>query len=221
MPCLSDSTDSRRILVQPRHPRIIHSACYSSLQPVVVLTGQNPPPHWPPHSSLNLFDPTSSLFFFFFLLPRFLHDLVCSCSHAYLALHPARAVEHRRGLDRPLLRRLLSCWPRQTPLILSSQLLLGLLSVGPWVLIIVYDFTLYLCRSATYEIPVVGGRARGRLRPRVPSLAERPSGRPRGFSFTGSPIPMSRSESSSDSRPHTPSTPAARLRQGKPATKDG
>jgi hypothetical protein len=35
-----------------------------------------------------------------------------------------------------------------------------------------------------YDIPVIGGRARNRPRPRAPSLAERPGGRPRGFSVS-------------------------------------
>lgn len=34
-------------------------------------------------------------------------------------------------------------------------------------------------RTITYEIPFVGGRARGKERPRAPSLKERPSGDPR------------------------------------------
>lgn len=59
------------------------------------------------------------------------------------------------------------------------QLALGLLIIGPWVLLLLYDIVLYLWRSATYEIPYVGGRARGKGRPRAPSLAERPDGRHR------------------------------------------
>ena len=35
-----------------------------------------------------------------------------------------------------------------------------------------------------YDIPVIGGRARKRPRPRAPSLSERPSGRPREFSMS-------------------------------------
>ena len=38
---------------------------------------------------------------------------------------------------------------------------------------------LYLVRTITYEIPFIGGRARGKERPRAPSLKERPSGDPR------------------------------------------
>lgn len=65
------------------------------------------------------------------------------------------------------------------------QLLLCLLTVGPWLLLIVYDFFLYVFRALTYEIPYVGGRARGRQRPRAPSLAGRPTGHRRAFSIGG------------------------------------
>ena len=50
-----------------------------------------------------------------------------------------------------------------------------------------YDLLLYLWRFTTYEIPYVGGRARGRQRPRAPSLKERPNGHVRTFSFGGAP----------------------------------
>lgn len=58
----------------------------------------------------------------------------------------------------------------------TLQLILGSLIIGPWLLVLVYDVLLYLWRSATYELPYVGGRARGKQRPRAPSLAERPDG---------------------------------------------
>lgn len=48
---------------------------------------------------------------------------------------------------------------------------------------------LYLFRTATYEIPYVGGRARRRPRPRAPSLSERPNGNPRSFSLTVPGVP--------------------------------
>ena len=54
---------------------------------------------------------------------------------------------------------------------------------------IVYDIILYLFRTATYEIPYFGGRARNRPRPRAPSLSERPSGKPRRFSLTVPGVP--------------------------------
>lgn len=68
-------------------------------------------------------------------------------------------------------------------------ILLGLVAIGPWLLLIVYDFFLYLFRTATYEIPYIGGRARNRPRPRAPSLSERPSGKPRSFSLTVPGVP--------------------------------
>jgi hypothetical protein len=51
--------------------------------------------------------------------------------------------------------------------------------VGPWFIFLAYDLILYLVRTITYEIPIIGGRARGKERPRAPSLKERPSGDPR------------------------------------------
>lgn len=48
---------------------------------------------------------------------------------------------------------------------------------------------LYLFRTATYEVPYIGGRARNRPRPRAPSLSERPSGKPRSFSLTVPGVP--------------------------------
>ena len=66
---------------------------------------------------------------------------------------------------------------------MKDQLLLGICTIGPWALMLVYDLVLYIVRSITYEVPYFGGRARGRRRPRAPSLAERPNGRPRSFSI--------------------------------------
>lgn len=54
-------------------------------------------------------------------------------------------------------------------------------------MLLIYDFLLYLWRSATYELPYVGGRARGRQRPRAPSLKERPSGHRRRISLAAVP----------------------------------
>lgn len=51
--------------------------------------------------------------------------------------------------------------------------------MSPWVLAIVYDFVLWICRSVWHEIPIVGGRAQGHRRPRAPSLAS--GGRRRSF----------------------------------------
>lgn len=43
--------------------------------------------------------------------------------------------------------------------------------MAPWILAILYDFLLWVCRSIWHEIPVIGGRAQGYTRPRAPSLA--------------------------------------------------
>lgn len=73
----------------------------------------------------------------------------------------------------------------QRSLTVPCQLLLGMLTIGPWALLIIYDLLLWIFRSIFYLIPFVGGRARGKKRPRAPSLSERPSGRPRTFSLGG------------------------------------
>ncbi|PQE24565.1 hypothetical protein CJF32_00007599 [Rutstroemia sp. NJR-2017a WRK4] len=62
---------------------------------------------------------------------------------------------------------------------IRTFLLLGVLVLGPWLLLLVYDAVLYVLRLATYEIPYIGGRARNRPRPRAPSLSERPNGKGR------------------------------------------
>lgn len=69
------------------------------------------------------------------------------------------------------------------PTLTTIQLAFGLVMIGPWAALVVYDLILYVFRAITYEIPVVGGRARGKARPRAPSLTERPSGRRRRFSL--------------------------------------
>ncbi|KAL4795563.1 hypothetical protein BDV19DRAFT_362801 [Aspergillus venezuelensis] len=53
-------------------------------------------------------------------------------------------------------------------------LFLGVFTVLPWLTLLVFDMALYLWRLVTYYIPGVGGRARGRQRPRAPSLNELP-----------------------------------------------
>ena len=68
----------------------------------------------------------------------------------------------------------------------SLQLLLATITIGPWVLALVYDMILYLFRAVAYEIPYYGGRAQGKRRPQAPTLTERPNGRRRTFSITGS-----------------------------------
>ncbi|KAK2626092.1 hypothetical protein QTJ16_004354 [Diplocarpon rosae] len=68
-------------------------------------------------------------------------------------------------------------------------LILGMMVIGPWLLLIVYDMILYFFRTATYEIPYVGGRARNRPRPRAPSLGELPSEKARNISLTAAAVP--------------------------------
>lgn len=60
---------------------------------------------------------------------------------------------------------------------------LGMLTIGPWAVLLIYDVLLYVWRSITHEIPFIGGRARGKARPRAPSLKERPDGHRRRFSL--------------------------------------
>ncbi|PGH04018.1 hypothetical protein GX51_03688 [Blastomyces parvus] len=64
-------------------------------------------------------------------------------------------------------------------------LILGTIIIAPWAFMILYDLLLYIWRASTYEIPIIGGRARGRQRPQAPSFSERPDGRRRTFSLTG------------------------------------
>ncbi|KAI4109417.1 MAG: hypothetical protein L6R37_000574 [Teloschistes peruensis] len=75
-------------------------------------------------------------------------------------------------------------WARE-----EVRLLLGILTIGPWALLIFYDLLLWIFRCIYYLVPFVGGRARGKKRPRAPSLAERPSGQRRTFSMSGAPFP--------------------------------
>jgi hypothetical protein len=56
---------------------------------------------------------------------------------------------------------------------------MALFTVGPWAIFLIYDVVLYFWRAVAYEVPVVGGRARGRQRPRAPTLTERPDGETR------------------------------------------
>ena len=84
----------------------------------------------------------------------------------------------------------------------TLQLLLGLLTIGPWAILIIYDFLLYCMRAVAHEVPVVGGRAHGQRRPRAPSLNERPSGKRRRWeSILGLTGWSSRSGGSSGGHP--------------------
>ena len=81
--------------------------------------------------------------------------------------------------------------------------------IGPWAALVIYDLVLYVFRAVTYEIPVVGGRARGKARPRAPSLTERPNGHRRRFSLarpkddTGSTTSTAATDTSDIRAPYT------------------
>ncbi|KAF2280065.1 uncharacterized protein EI97DRAFT_454991 [Westerdykella ornata] len=79
------------------------------------------------------------------------------------------------------------------------SLALAAFFIGPFILLLIYDFILYLFRSLTYEIPVIGGRARGERRPRAPSLRERPNGHLRRISL--SPLADSPAQTTGTSKP--------------------
>ncbi|KAK2732949.1 hypothetical protein FQN57_002434 [Myotisia sp. PD_48] len=82
----------------------------------------------------------------------------------------------------------LAQYPRQKArhnMLVMIDVILGTLTIGPWAFLILYDILLYIWRATTYEIPIIGGRARGRRRPIAPSLTERSNGRRRAFSMTG------------------------------------
>ncbi|KAI4834418.1 hypothetical protein E4T44_08819 [Aureobasidium sp. EXF-8845] len=61
----------------------------------------------------------------------------------------------------------------------SVFMLLGLVTIGPWALLLVYDLAYYVFRSCAYHIPLIGGKVQGRRRPRAPSLTQRPGGQKR------------------------------------------
>ncbi|KAJ5674187.1 hypothetical protein N7462_009626 [Penicillium macrosclerotiorum] len=63
--------------------------------------------------------------------------------------------------------------------------LLGLITIVPWAALIVFDAGLYLYRMALFELPWIGGRARGHQHPRVPGLNERANGQRRAFGLRG------------------------------------
>ena len=88
-------------------------------------------------------------------------------------------------MDHSLLRKPLFPLSGLALLTVSPQLLLGIMTIGPWALFLIYDMILYIIRAVAHETPYFGGRACGRRRPRAPSLVERPNGRKRTFSFSG------------------------------------
>lgn len=82
-------------------------------------------------------------------------------------------------LERPgATRNSLTCYS-------SQKVILGIITIFPWAVLLVFDVSLYLWRTVGYEFPVVGGRARGMQRPRAPSLNERPDGQRRAFGLAG------------------------------------
>ncbi|KAJ5588879.1 hypothetical protein N7537_011557 [Penicillium hordei] len=62
---------------------------------------------------------------------------------------------------------------------------LGLITIGPWAFLVFLDASIWIYRLILWEVPWIGGRARGRQRPRAPSLNERPSGQRRAFGLRG------------------------------------
>lgn len=62
--------------------------------------------------------------------------------------------------------------------------MLGIIIIGPWILLLIYDIILFLFRIILWNFPIFGGHARNRPRPRAPSLRNRPGGRSRSLSFT-------------------------------------
>ncbi|KAJ6021385.1 Protein of unknown function DUF3445 [Penicillium herquei] len=82
--------------------------------------------------------------------------------------------------------------------------LLGLITIVPWFALIIFDAALWLYRIILWELPWIGGRARGQQRPRAPSLNERPAGQRRVFGLRGLETDGDRDGES------TPNTPTER-----------
>ncbi|KAJ5287633.1 hypothetical protein N7478_003319 [Penicillium angulare] len=78
-----------------------------------------------------------------------------------------------------------SILPPQLIQVESWAFLLGLITILPWFALIVFDAGLWLYRIIHWELPWIGGRARGQQRPRAPSLNERPDGQRRAFGLRG------------------------------------
>lgn len=97
--------------------------------------------------------------------------------------------------------------------------LLGLITIVPWCAMIIFDAGLYLYRMVLWEIPWIGGRARGHQRPRAPSLTERSESRRRAFGLKGVDSPDDSSQSASNSKDHSEQTDNAAKENAAPATK--
>ena len=65
------------------------------------------------------------------------------------------------------------------------QFFLGLITIGPWAFLVLLDATVWIYRLILWEVPYIGGRARGRQRPRAPSLNDRLGGQRRAFVLLG------------------------------------
>lgn len=98
----------------------------------------------------------------------------------------------------------------QALVLTPMQLAFGLVMIGPWAILVIYDLVLYVFRAVTYEIPVIGGRARGKARPRAPSLTERPNGHRRNFSLA-----RPKDDTGDSTGSGIPDAPEARSRQSK------
>ena len=62
--------------------------------------------------------------------------------------------------------------PLHQPAEHCSQIFFGVVTIGPWAVLIIYDLVLYCSRTVAYELPVFGGRATGKRSPRAPSLTD-------------------------------------------------
>ncbi|CAK3825425.1 Hypothetical predicted protein [Lecanosticta acicola] len=78
-----------------------------------------------------------------------------------------------------------SSWSGIETFIAGFFLLCAGLIIGPWILFILFDSLLYIWRLIAYEFPYFGGRARGELPPKAPTLTERPGGDRRRMSIAG------------------------------------
>ncbi|KAE8557014.1 hypothetical protein TMatcc_004439 [Talaromyces marneffei ATCC 18224] len=72
--------------------------------------------------------------------------------------------------------------------IIRVFIFLGVLTIGPWAGLVIFDIVYYFARVIVYEFPFIGGRANGERKPRAPTLTERPSGRRRAFSLRGEEV---------------------------------
>ena len=105
---------------------------------------------------------------------------------SHFSILPAHLTVIETWIVRFFVRPSPSIHPKSSPLLTLpiNQLLLTILTIGPWALFLAYDLLLYALRTIHYEIPVIGGRATGARRPAKPTLEQRPDGRRRVMSIT-------------------------------------